>query len=170
MANNDIIIGSDISYIIDGAIDCKEDELYYYGPVTNEPEPGHFIQYSIAPQNKTSSQNPARNKKLLDLYGFLMVFPKHVLNRNKIDNLYFDERYPFAYNECDWFNRFLTIGVIPKVVFKTFKKWYLKLSFIIINFHYGIYRQHHRYNQCSPHTPLYSRVIIKQYDENNFHM
>ena len=78
------------------------------------------MQYSTAPLNKTASPNIARDKNLLDLNGFFVFFPKHVLNRNKIDNLYFDERYPFGYNECDWFNRFLTIGGIPKVVFKTF--------------------------------------------------
>ena len=93
------------------------------------------MQYSTAPQNKTSSQNIARNKKLLDLYGFFKGFTKHVLNRNKIDNLYFDKRYPFAYNGCDWFKRFLMIGGIPKVVFKTF-------VYIIIYVHYGIYRYH----------------------------
>tara|TARA_Y100000389_G_C17439236_1_gene507540 strand:- start:692 stop:2119 length:1428 start_codon:yes stop_codon:yes gene_type:complete len=128
LANNDTFITSDISFIIDEAINCSLNELYYYGPVTNNPGPNNEYQYSIGPLDKPTN-TCIQNNKLCNLNGFFLVFPKHVLVKNKIGNLYFDNNFPFRENEVEWYNRFLKIGGLPKVVYKTFvyhyklKKW-----------------------------------------------
>jgi len=119
LANNDIFITSDISYIIDEAIDCPDNKLYYYGPVTNNPGTHNYSQYSLSPRDK-STDICYQDNKIWNLNGFFLVFPKHVLNKNKIDNLYFDNKYPFGGNETEWFHRFLKIGGLPKIVYKTF--------------------------------------------------
>ena len=128
LANNDIFITSDISYIIDESIKCSINELYYYGPVTNNPGGHNYQQYSNGPCYKPI-ETCYQDNKIWNLNGFFLVFPKHVLVKNKIGDLYFDNNFPFEENEVEWHNRFLKIGGLPKVVYKTFvyhyklKKW-----------------------------------------------
>ena len=56
-----------------------------------------------------------------------MVFPKHVLIKNKLGDVYFDHiNNPFSGNETEWFKRFLKIGGKPVIVYRTFVYHYEK--------------------------------------------
>lgn len=129
LANNDIFITPSISHIIEEASNCKEDELYYYGPVTNNPGPDNESQYSLKEENK-KSEVLIQNGNIWNLNGFFMVFPKHVLIKNKLGDMYFDHINNAWYsNETEWFHRFLKIGGKPIIVYKTFVYHYKLASF-----------------------------------------
>ena len=126
LANDDIFILPNIHYILKELDECNDD-MKYFGPLTNEPGPDNYMQMSLNPCEK----NPfilKQNNKVWNLNGFFLAFPKHVLIANKFNNkYYFDPLYPFEKNEVNWFERFKKINGLPIVVPKTFVYHY-KLS------------------------------------------
>lgn len=125
LSNNDLVIDASFENILKEADNAQENkELKYFGPVSNNPGKGlsHMQCLSGSPIDKDSSIKKY-NDKLVDLNGFLMVFPKNSLIVNKFNSkYYFDPKYPFGGNEVEWFNRFLVKGGKPYVVYKTFVK------------------------------------------------
>ena len=80
-------------------------------------------QYALSTQDE-SPQISQHMGNLVNLNGFFMVFPIHVLIDNQITvdgkSYYFDPQYPFAGNETEWFTRFTRSGGVPIVVSQTF--------------------------------------------------
>lgn len=96
--------------------------MKFFGPLTNNPGPTKLnkaVQYGTHSVNK-SSYICKYNNNYVNINGFFMVFPKHVLENN-----FFDPNIPFGGNEVEWFNRF-----IKK---KGFQLLFLKHLYIIIN-------------------------------------
>ena len=129
VSNDDILFDNSIAHICMEAAKLKPEDMIYFGPYSNKPgNDSNKIQLGF-PENK----NPilcTNNKKLWNINGFLMVFTKTVLLKNKFDaNHYFDPKYPFGGNEVEWFDRFEKIGGKGMIVPKTFiyhyklKRW-----------------------------------------------
>ena len=123
LSNDDIFFDDSIKYIINEAFNCNEDELKYFGPVTNNPGPSIYnkkTQYSKSSIYKLPYVCKINNN-LLNINGFFMVMPVHVLKKNMYDeNHYFDPKKPFCGNETEWFIRSKKINCIPMIVPKTF--------------------------------------------------
>lgn len=133
----DVIVLSNDDILFDGSInnilwECykNRNEMKYFGPCTNKPGPSsavnNWIQYSLHPQDKINILNRKVDE---NLNGFLMVFSKEVLLKNKFNNvLYFDPSKPFAGNEVEWHNRFVRRGGHPVIIFQTFVYHYKNAS------------------------------------------
>lgn len=122
LSNDDIYFDSSIKNILIEASKCSLNENKYYGPLSNNPGPAEankINQFSLIQKNKESYECKYKNS-YFNLNGFFMVFPVHVLKRNKYYDTYFNPEYPFNYGEVDWFNRFLYLNGKPIVVPKTF--------------------------------------------------
>ena len=123
LSNDDILFDQSIHAILWEASQVKSDELVYFGPLTNNPgiSKQNKPQYGVHPENRNTEvmkyQNSDRYQGMLvNLNGFFMVFPKHVLLANRLDETtYFNPKYPFG-NEYEWFERFHKQGGVPKVV------------------------------------------------------
>lgn len=123
LSNDDILFDQSIVHIFEEAEKCKNNEMKYYGPLSNNP--------GVSVSNKKnqygliySDKEPYKCMRLGELYninGFFMVFPKHVLIINKFDKEnFFDPRFPFGGNEVEWFKRFIEKEGIPIIVPRTF--------------------------------------------------
>ena len=123
LSNDDILFDSSITNIINEAhISLKNNELKYFGPITNNPGPAdcNKLQYGLYPENKDTF-TLKYNEKYSNINGFFMVYSKHVLLKNKYnETYYFDPQYPFGGNETEWFNRFIKNGGQPIIVPQTF--------------------------------------------------
>ena len=97
--------------------------MKFFGPLTNNPGPTKLnkaVQYGTHSVNK-SSYICKYNNNYVNINGFFMVFPKHVLENNMYDkNNFFDPNIPFGGNEVEWFNRFIKKRGIPIIIPKTF--------------------------------------------------
>ena len=129
VSNDDILFDNSIAHICLEAAKLKPEDMIYFGPYSNKPgNDTNKIQLGF-PENI----NPilcTNNNKLHNINGFLMVFTKTVLLKNKFDeNDYFDPSYPFGGNETEWFDRFKKIGGKGMIVPKTYiyhyklKRW-----------------------------------------------
>lgn len=119
--NDNILFDDSIHHIIEECDKCKENELYYYGPLTNDPgtSPNNTTQHSKCYRDEDCFIMDNSNSDYIN--GFFMVFPKHVLNANKFDETnYFDPQFPYKHNEIEWFERFIKKGGLPKIVPRTF--------------------------------------------------
>ena len=107
LSNHDLTVNHTLEHILKKASECSIDKLEYYGPCN--------IDNSAVKQSYSRS-NPNRNKNKINrvekfIVGFFLVFPKHVLEFNKLDNSqYFNNKYPFSFNEVDWYKRFKRRG------------------------------------------------------------
>jgi len=123
LSNNDLFIDDSIYHIIKAASDCPKKKLHYFGPVSNNPGPNNESQYSLSPIN-CGNKILLKNKNtgnIWNLNGFFLVFPKHSLIKNKLNKYhYFDEKFPFSGNECEWFRRFRKNNGLPILVSRTF--------------------------------------------------
>jgi GT2 family glycosyltransferase len=123
LSNDDIFFDDSIYNIITEAYNCKKEDNKYFGPVTNNPgnqKGNQKAQYSLHPLNKNPYECKYKDS-YLNINGFFMVFPIHVLINNMYDNTYyFNPKYPFGKNECEWFTRFRKKEGIPIIVPKTF--------------------------------------------------
>ena len=118
LSNHDLFVNSSIRHLISAAEKCPTDSKYYYGPVTNNPGPALGNKYQKSGQ--ALNINPhvlTMGKTLINLNGFLMCFPMHVLEDNKYDEEnYFNPRITYGGNETEWFNRFKLKGGLPILV------------------------------------------------------
>ena len=126
LSNDDILFDDSIVHILNEAGKCGTSEKTYYGPLTNNPGPtkeNRATQYALSAQEKEARKCKSAGS-LVNLNGFFMVFPIHVLVDNQItvdgDSYYFDPRRPFGGNETEWFTRFVESGGTPVVVPRTF--------------------------------------------------
>ena len=123
LSNDDIFFDKSIKYIIQEAFLCKNTELKYFGPVSNNPGPSEAnkkMQHSLHSIHKPPYTCVFKNQNV-NLNGFFMVFPVHVLKQNMYDKKhYFDPNKPFGGNEVEWFNRFKEKNGTSVIVPRTF--------------------------------------------------
>lgn len=123
LSNDDIFFDGSIKYIIEESESTKKTEMKYFGPITNNPGPtiqNKESQYGTIALDKEPYVCNYRGNHI-NLNGFFMVFPRHVLENNMFDNEnYFDPSYPFGGNEVEWYQRFIKKKGIPIIVPKTF--------------------------------------------------
>tara|TARA_Y100000389_G_scaffold136015_1_gene133527 strand:+ start:2034 stop:3485 length:1452 start_codon:yes stop_codon:yes gene_type:complete len=123
LSNDDVFFDKSIKYIIKKAEDTDKDDMKYFGPLTNNPGPSvenKATQYSTSSLDEEPYECQYNDKKI-NLNGFFMVFPTHVLKKNMFDKKhYFDPSFPFGGNEVEWFKRFINKGGTPMVVPQTF--------------------------------------------------
>ena len=117
LSNDDLIIDSSICHILHhAAYGIPVNQLNYYGPVTNNPGPAIQNQLQHSKHMNTGAKAINHN-----LNGFFMVFPKDALVLNKYDEFhYFNPKYPFGGNECEWYERFKLKGGQSILVSDTF--------------------------------------------------
>ena len=109
------LILPNIHYILQELDKCTDQDLKYFGPLTNEPGPSNASQYHLFARR----EEPFRITQ--NLNGFFMAFPKHVLLFNKFDHAnYFNPTYAFGGNEVEWNKRFVTKGGKSMVVPRSF--------------------------------------------------
>ena len=120
LSNNDLFIDDSIYHIIKAASICPKNKYHYFGPVSNNPGPNNKSQYSLNPID-IDNKILYNKKTIWNLNGFFLVFPKHSLLKNKLNKYhYFDEKFPFSGNECEWFHRFKKNNGLPILVSRTF--------------------------------------------------
>lgn len=142
LSNDDILFDNSIKNIIKEA--TNERGLKYFGPITNNPGPSEInkLQYGTKPMNK-KPYTLIYNNNYININGFFMVFPKHVLIKNKFNkDKYFDPSYPFGGNETEWFNRFIKIGGEPILVPSTF----------IYHYKFARWRENTKFNNVCLYT------------------
>lgn len=108
---HDTYINKDIKYLLDAAIDSENNKnLKYFGPLYK-----NFIGKSDELWQDELYYKNYSNKFII---GSLFTFPKHCLIKNKLNNnTFFDaDRFPFGYNDIDWYNRFIKIGGSPVII------------------------------------------------------
>ena len=101
---HDSFVNENISYILKLALQAEnEKELVYFGPLCKSK-----INIGIMWQD----YKEYKKYNIEYLLGFFLTFPIHSLLKNKIDNnKYFNDiKYPFSYNEVDWYIRFKNIN------------------------------------------------------------
>ena len=112
---HDTFINNDIKYLLSAALNAENNKkLEYFGPLYK-----NFIG-----KNDELWQDELYYKKYNNKFiiGSLFTFPIHCLIKNRInENSYFDaKRYPFGYNDIDWYNRFVKIGgkaiILPECI------------------------------------------------------
>lgn len=122
LSNDDIFFDDSIKHIIKHASNVK-DKMKYFGPITNNPGPSIMnkaVQYGTQSLNKPNYVSK-HNNKFVNINGFFMVFPKHVLENNMYDKThFFDPNKPFDSNEVEWFDRFMNKKGLPIIVPETF--------------------------------------------------
>ena len=72
LSNDDIFFDNTINYIIYDALNCSNNDMKYFGPITNNPGPtisNKFLQYGLHALNKQSYE-AIYNKKKHNINGF----------------------------------------------------------------------------------------------------
>lgn len=121
LSNNDLVINNTFQNILEEANEAEEKkELKYFGPISNNP--GY-------PTQKATIKNFNTKTKIVDngnhaLNGFLMVFPKNSLIKNKLNKKYYFNqiKHPFGGNEDEWWARFRGKSGTANIVYKTVVK------------------------------------------------
>lgn len=115
---HDTFVNKDIKYLLESALEAENNkDLKYFGPLFKNylgkddelwQDVLHYINYISNESNELSTF----------LIGSIFTFPVHSLIENKLNiNMYFNsKKYPFGYNDIDWYNRFLKIGGKPIIV------------------------------------------------------
>ena len=84
-------------------------KLEYYGPL--------YKYWDGKNDELWQDEKYYKNYNLKFLIGSLLCIPINSIKANKIsENEYFDNKYPFGYNDIDWYNRFIKIGGKPVIV------------------------------------------------------
>ncbi len=112
---HDTFINNNIKYLLNAALNAEnKKKLEYFGPLYK-----NFIGKNDELWQDELYYKNYNNKFLI---GSLFTFPIHCLIKNRLnENSYFDaKRYPFGYNDIDWYNRFVKIGgktiIIPECI------------------------------------------------------
>lgn len=108
---HDSYVNENIKYLLEKALKSEENnELKYFGPLYK-----NFIG-----KNDELWQDELHYKKYSNKFiiGSLFTFPVNSLVKNKLNlNEYFDaQRFPFGYNDIDWYNRFIKKGGKAEIV------------------------------------------------------
>ena len=126
LSNHDLYVNSSITHLVSAAKRCPYESNYYFGPVTNNPGPSDLnkLQGSTCALD-TDPHVLSSHGQLINLNGFLMCFPMHVLDDNMFDEKhYFNPGIKYGGNETEWFNRFVMKGGLPILVPKTYVHHY----------------------------------------------
>ena len=102
---HDTYINKHIKYLLDAALDAENHKkLKYFGPL--------YKNFKDKKDELWQDELYYKNYSKKFIIGSLFTFPVHCLIKNKLTNdTFFDEdRYPFGYNDIDWYNRFTKIG------------------------------------------------------------
>ena len=104
---HDTYINKDIIHLLQGAKEAQNSsQLKYFGPLCKSNK---YTGINLWQDYKVYNKH-----KLEYLTGFLLTFPIYSLLNNRLKNgLFFDNNYPFAANEVEWYNRFNKIGGKP---------------------------------------------------------
>ena len=106
LSNHDLVVDHTLHFILHVASECPITCLEYYGPCNAYDNPKR--SYGRANSNNYDCDI---NKISKYLVGFFLVFPKHSLQINKLtEKLYFDNKFPFAGNDIEWYKRFKKKG------------------------------------------------------------
>ena len=155
LSNHDLYVDSSITHLISAAQSCPENYLYYYGPVTNNPGPGFSNKYQGS--TRALDIDPhifSKNGNLINLNGFLMCFPMHVLDSNKYDDKdYFNPRIRYGGNETEWFHRLESKGGKPILVPRTYVHHYKFASWRSLTSTVGIFREGSKHSTIQEYSP-----------------
>ena len=102
---HDTYINKDIKYLLDAALDAENNKkLKYFGPL--------YKNYKGKTDELWQDELYYKNYKNKFIIGSLFTFPVYSLIKNKLNNYCFfnEDRFPFGYNDIDWYNRFIKIG------------------------------------------------------------
>lgn len=112
---HDTFVNENIKYLLDAALNAENNKkLNYFGPL--------FKNYIGKNDELWQDELYYKNYSKKFLIGSLFSFPVYSLICNKLENDYFfdSERFPFGYNDIDWYNRFIKIGgssiIIPQCI------------------------------------------------------
>ena len=112
---HDTYVNKDIKYLLDSALDAENNKkLQYFGPL--------YKNYENKTDELWQDELYYKNYTKKFIIGSLFTFPVHCLKKNKLNkNSFFDaDRFPFGYNDIDWYNRFVKIGgnaiIIPQCI------------------------------------------------------
>lgn len=108
---HDTYINKNIKYLLDAAIVAENNkDLLYFGPL--------YKNYPGKNDELWQDEYFYKNYQDKFIIGSLLTFPKNSLINNKIDKTtYFNEiKYPFGYNDIEWYERFIKIGGKPKII------------------------------------------------------
>lgn len=112
---HDTHVNKEIKYLLDGALNAQNNKnLQYFGPL--------YKNYKGKTDELWQDELYYKNYSKKFIIGSLFTFPVHCLIENKLnEDCYFDaDRFPFGYNDIDWYNRFIKIGgnaiIIPQCI------------------------------------------------------
>jgi len=112
---HDTYINKDIKYLLDDALNAENNKnLKYFGPL--------YKNYKGKTDELWQDELYYKNYTKKFIIGSLFTFPVNSLIENKLNkDCFFDaDRYPFGYNDIDWYNRFIKIGgnaiIIPQCI------------------------------------------------------
>lgn len=101
---HDTFLNDSINFIYERAIESvKNNKLQYFGPL--------YKYWKNKKDELWQDEKYYKNYKKKFLIGSLLCIPLISLLKNKLPNEdFFDNAYPFGYNDIDWYNRFIKNG------------------------------------------------------------
>ena len=112
---HDTYVNKSIKYLLDAALNSENNKkLHYFGPL--------YKNYKDKTDELWQDELHYKNYKNYFIIGSLFTFPIHCLIKNKLnkDSFFNSDKYPFGYNDIDWYNRFIKIGgssiIIPQCI------------------------------------------------------
>lgn len=112
---HDTYVNKEIKYLLDAALNAENNKnLKYFGPL--------YKNFKGKTDELWQDELYYKNYSKKFIIGSLFTFPVHSLIKNKLNkDCYFDaDRFPFGYNDIDWYNRFIKIGgnaiIIPQCI------------------------------------------------------
>ena len=102
---HDTYVNKEIKYLLDAALNAQNSKnLLYFGPL--------YKNYKDKTDELWQDELYYKNYSKKFIIGSLFTFPVYSLIENKLNkDCYFDaDRFPFGYNDIDWYNRFIKIG------------------------------------------------------------
>ena len=112
---HDTYVNKEIKYLLDAALNAENNKnLKYFGPL--------YKNFKGKTDELWQDELYYKNYSKKFIIGSLFTFPVHSLIENKLNkDCYFDaDRFPFGYNDIDWYNRFIKVGgnaiIIPQCI------------------------------------------------------
>jgi len=101
---HDTFLNETINYIYKKALNAFTNNiLEYYGPL--------YLSWEGKSDELWQDELNYKKYEQRFLIGSLLCFPINSLIKNMLPNgTFFDNSYPFGYNDIDWYNRFIKIG------------------------------------------------------------
>ena len=102
---HDTYINKEINHLLDAALNAENNKnLKYFGPL--------YKNYAGKTDELWQDELYYKNYSNKFIIGSLFTFPVYSLVQNKLDkdNFFDADRFPFGYNDIDWYNRFKKIG------------------------------------------------------------